>query len=55
MFLASGSATLHTRTQIAHLATRAVAPVDDVSGDAAVWLKIESLANRVSYRNPDNA
>jgi len=40
---------------IAHLATLAVALVDDVCGDAAVWFKIASIANRVSDRNPVNA
>jgi len=42
-------------THIAHLATLAVAPVDDVCGDAAEWFKIVSIANRVSDRNIVNA
>jgi len=35
-------------THIAHSATLAVAPVDDVSGDATVRFKIVSIANRVA-------
>jgi len=37
---------------IAHLATHAVAPVDDVIGDATVRFEIVSIANLVSDRNP---
>jgi len=36
---------------IAHLATLAVAMVDDVCGDAAVWFKLASIANRGSRWN----